>query len=51
VLHSEEFRDQPPAEVYHRLLERGTHLCSLSTMHRILREDDESGDRRDQSAA
>jgi putative transposase len=51
VLHSEEFRDQPPAEVYHRLLERGTHLCSLSTMHRILREDDENGDRRDQRAA
>jgi putative transposase len=51
VLHSEEFRDQPPAEVYQHLLERGTHLCSISTMHRILREDDESGDRRDQRAA
>jgi putative transposase len=51
VLHSEEFRDQPPVEVYHRLLERGIYRCSVSTMHRILREGEENGDRRDQRAA
>jgi len=48
TLNSNEFCNQPPAEVYQRLLERGTHLCSVSTMHRILREHGESGDRRDQ---
>jgi putative transposase len=51
MLHGKEVRDQPPAEVYQHLLECGNHLCSVSTMHRILREDDENGDRRDQRAA
>jgi putative transposase len=51
ILNSEEFCNQPPAEVYQRLLERGTHLCSVSTMHRILREHGENGERRDQRTA
>ena len=38
VLTSAEFCNQPPVEVYHTLLERGVYLCSVSTMHRILRE-------------
>jgi putative transposase len=37
TLHSEPYCDQPPAEVYQRLLERDQYLCSVSTMHRILR--------------
>lgn len=51
LLSSEAYRDQPPVEVYHALLERGMYLCSVSTMHRILRERGESGERRDQRRA
>ena len=51
TLHSEEYRDQPPAEVYQRLLEQGQHLCSVSTLHRILRSTHENGDRRAQRPA
>jgi len=36
VLDSAEFVDQPPLQVYARLLERGQYLCSVSTMYRIL---------------
>jgi len=51
TLHSEQYRDQTPAEVYHRLLEQEQHLCSVSTMHRILRSIRENGDRRAQRPA
>lgn len=51
VLHSEPHQNQPPAEVYQRLLEQGRYLCSVSTMHRILRGIGENGDRRDQRPA
>ena len=51
TLHSEPYRDQPPAEVYQRLLEQEQHLCSVSTMHRILRSTRENGDRRAQRPA
>jgi putative transposase len=46
-----EFCNQPPAEVYQTLLERGIYLCSISTMHRILRAHGENGERRDQRPA
>ncbi|MCF6211337.1 MAG: IS3 family transposase, partial [Gammaproteobacteria bacterium] len=48
TLHSTPYRDQPPSEVYHRLLERNQHLCSVSTMHRLLRTRGENGERRAQ---
>ena len=51
ILHSEPYHDQPPAEVYQRLLEQQQYLCSVSTMHRILRSKGESGDRRNQRPA
>ena len=51
LLNSEEFIDQPPHQVYHTLLERGEYLCSISTMHRILRENRQHGERRAQRAA
>ena len=51
VLHSEPYHDQPPAEVYQRLLEQQTYLCSVSTMHRILRPLHENGERRHQRPA
>jgi putative transposase len=46
VLTSAEFCNQPPVEVYETLLERGVHLCSVSTMHRLLPEYGETGERR-----
>ena len=51
TLHSAPYCDQPPTEVYHRLLEKGQHLCSVSTMHRLLRTRGESGERRAQRPA
>ena len=41
----------PPAEVYQRLLEQDQYLCSVSTMHRILRGLGENGERRQQRPA
>lgn len=51
TLHSVAHCDQPPAAVYHRLLQQGQYLCSISTMHRILRSNQESGERRAQRPA
>lgn len=50
-LHSDTYCDQPPAQVYQHLLEEGHYLCSISTMHRILRDDGEHGERRQQRPA
>src|SRR5690606_25902911 len=36
VLNSEEFVDQPPAQIYAALLARGQYLCSIATMYRVL---------------
>ncbi len=47
-LHSERFADAAPNEVYATLLDEGRHLCSISTMYRILSGQDESGERRRQ---
>lgn len=51
TLNSEEFQDQPPPQVYAKLLERGEYLCSLSTMYRLLRAQGQSGERRQQRPA
>jgi putative transposase len=51
ILHSEEYCDQPPAAVYQRLLEQNQYHCSVSTMHRILRSEQETGERRNQRPA
>jgi len=51
TLHSEAHRDQPPAAVYQRLLQQGQYLCSVSTMHRLLRARAEGGERRAQRPA
>lgn len=51
TLRSDEYRNQPPAEVHHRLLEQGKAPCSVSTMHRLLREKGENGERRNQRPA
>jgi len=33
-------------QVYHNLLQQGRYLCSVSTMHRLLRKPNLQGDRR-----
>lgn len=48
VLHSEPFADQAPAEVYAALLDQGRYLCSIRTMYRILDEQQEVRERRNQ---
>lgn len=46
LMNEERFMDQPVYEIHRTLLDEGVSLCSLSTMHRILRERGESGERR-----
>ena len=48
VLNSERFMDKAPAEVYATLLDREAYLCSPRTMYRILDENGEVRERRDQ---
>lgn len=48
TLHSERFQDSPPRQVWATLLDEGEHLCSVSTMYRLLSEQGESQERRDQ---
>lgn len=48
VLTDDKHCDQPPVQVYHSLLEQGVYLCSISTMHRLLRANNLSGERRQQ---
>jgi putative transposase len=47
-LHSERFCDKAPVEVYATLLDEGVYLCSVRTMHRILTENGELKERRNQ---
>jgi putative transposase len=51
VLHSPEFVDQPPHEVYATLLSRGVYLASVRTMYRLLAERGETQERRTQRRA
>src|ERR1039458_3186742 len=47
-LHSERFRDKAPVEVYATLLDESIYLCSIRTMHRILAQNGELKERRNQ---
>ena len=47
VLHSDDFLDLAPPQVYARLLDQGMYLCSISTMYRLLRANQEVRERRD----
>ena len=51
VLTSPDYQDQPPTQVYYSLLQQGVYLCSISTMHRLMRADGLSGERRQQRPA
>lgn len=48
VMHSPEFVDQPPTEVFPKLLSQGIYLASIRTFYRILAEAGESKERRNQ---
>ena len=48
VLHEERFQDRSPAAVQATLLDEGRYLCSTRTMYRILEQEGESRERRDQ---
>jgi putative transposase len=48
VLHEDRFVDKAPRQVFAALLDEGTYLCSVSTMYRILRENGEVRERRNQ---
>jgi putative transposase len=48
VVNSERFWDQVPGEIYAALLDEGKYLCSERTMYRILAENQQLRERRDQ---
>jgi hypothetical protein len=48
TLNSPRFRDQAPREVYATLLDEERYLCSRRTMYRILEQNQEVQERRDQ---
>jgi putative transposase len=48
VLHEPRFADLAPAQVYTQLLDEGRYLCSERTLYRILEENKEVRERRDQ---
>lgn len=48
ILHSERFQDKAPHEVYATLLDEGDYHCSIRTMYRILGENFEVKERRNQ---
>lgn len=48
-LNSERFCDQAPAQVWATLLDEGRYLCSISSMYRILREQQQVRERRPQA--
>jgi putative transposase len=50
TFHDPEFVDQPPTEVYATLLGRGIYLASIRTLYRVLAEEGESKERRNQRA-
>jgi putative transposase len=47
-LHSERFQDRSPTEVYGTLLDEGVYCCSARTMYRLLEQEGETRERRDQ---
>jgi len=45
-MHEERFMDKVPAQIFATLLDENIYLCSISTMYRILHENDEVKERR-----
>jgi putative transposase len=48
LLNGERFQDQAPREVYATLLDEEQYLCHWRTMYRVLAENDEVRERRNQ---
>ncbi len=48
LLRTPRFVDQAPAEIYATLLDEGVYLCSIRTLYRLLAENNEVRERRDQ---
>ena len=48
VLDSQRFEDQSPQEVYATLIDEGQYLCSIRSMYRILKADEQVRERRNQ---
>ena len=48
LLHAPRFADQAPAEIYATLLDEGVYHCSIRTMYRILGQNGEVRERREQ---
>ena len=48
ILREPRFADLAPAEVYATLLDEGRYLCSERTMYRVLAENSEARERRNQ---
>jgi putative transposase len=48
LLHAPRFADQAPAEIYATLLDEGVYHCSIRTMYRILEQNGEVCERRQQ---
>lgn len=48
ILHSDRFVDVSPAEVHATMLDEGEFICSPRTYYRILKQEKENGDRRNQ---
>lgn len=48
ILHGEHFVDKTPYEVFNALIDKGEYYCSTRTMYRVLAEQGETQDRRQQ---
>ena len=48
LLHAPRFADQAPAEIYATLLDEGIYHCSIRTIYRILDQNGEVRERRQQ---
>lgn len=48
IMHSDEFVDQPPPEIFATLLSRGIYIASIRTLYRLLAELGEGAERRAQ---
>jgi putative transposase len=48
IVHADRFIDRSPWAIYAALLDEGTYLCSVRTMYRILKEQGEVRERRNQ---
>lgn len=46
ILNSENYLDKSPNQIYYSLLDDGVYLCSIRTMYRILKENNQSQERR-----